>query len=100
MKSLFKLMILGGAAYLAVRFVRSQQASPGKAQGPTTKHGNAASGIEDAVQDADLVMGISDVDPTPLSGMGEAIDPDANAEAHNAGRKQRERMPVPGKNVL
>ena len=38
-------------------------------------------------------MGIADVDPVALSGMGEGIDPDANAAAHREIREQREKLP-------
>ena len=37
--------------------------------------------------------GISDVDPEPLMDMGEAVDPDAIAEAHESVKAQRERLP-------
>ena len=96
MKFLFKLAVVSGIAYLTVRLLESQQASgAGRA---TSKR--SAGGFADAAQDADVVMGISDVDPVPLSGMGEAIDPEANADAHNEMKQQRGRMPARGKNMI
>ena len=92
MKFLFKLAVVTGVAYLTVRLFSPRQASG-------ASRSKNIGGVANAVQDADLVMGISDVDPQPLSGMGEAIDPDANAEAHGASKQQRKRMPVSGKNL-
>ena len=44
--------------------------------------------------------GIADVDPGPLTQVSaEAIDPEATEEAHEQPRRQRERLPVPGKNL-
>lgn len=43
--------------------------------------------------------GLSEVDPQPLIGMGEAVDPDAVQAAHRDVRAQRDRLPVPGKNL-
>ncbi|MGH7338264.1 MAG: hypothetical protein ACREI7_11835, partial [Myxococcota bacterium] len=38
--------------------------------------------------------GIADVDPEPLMGIVEAIDPDAVTGAHRSVREQRERLPL------
>jgi hypothetical protein len=44
--------------------------------------------------------GISEVDPQPLTQVAaEAIDPDATRTAHEAIVEQRDRLPVPGKNI-
>jgi hypothetical protein len=49
---------------------------------------------------APAFTGISDVDPGPLTQISaEAIDPDATEEAHEQIRRQRERLPIPGKNL-
>jgi hypothetical protein len=46
------------------------------------------------------IAGISDVDPGPLTQVSaEAIDPEATEEAHEQPRRQRERLPMPGKNL-
>jgi hypothetical protein len=49
---------------------------------------------------APAFTGISDVDPGPLTQpSAEAIDPEATEEAHEQIRRQRERLPIPGKNL-
>ena len=49
---------------------------------------------------APAFTGIADVDPGPLTQVSaEAIDPEATEEAHEQPRRQRERLPVPGKNL-
>jgi hypothetical protein len=50
---------------------------------------------------ADMIAGIAEVDPQPLSQIsGEGIDPDATAAAHDEIPDQRERLPRHGKNIL
>ena len=46
-----------------------------------------------------MPQGISDVDPAPISQMTEAMDPVATKAAHQDIADQRERLPVPGKNL-
>lgn len=57
-------------------------------------------GIENALADADIVIGLADVDPVPLSPMLEAIDPDATERAHTTGQDQRERLPIRGRDFV
>jgi hypothetical protein len=45
-------------------------------------------------------MGIADVDPEPLLSVLEAVDPDATEAAHRDVIDQREKLAVPGKNIL
>jgi len=73
----------------AASFGDLDMASSG-ARGPARK--------AEVVTDA-AIVGISDVDPEPLTTMGEGIDPDAVDEAHRSVKEQRERLPVSGKNV-
>lgn len=61
-------------------------------------YGGPGAEREEIVTDA-AIIGISEVDPEPLAGMGEGIDPDAVDEAHRSVREQRERLPVSGKNL-
>lgn len=51
-------------------------------------------GIEAAVANPDVVIGLADVDPEPLSTVGEALDPEATKEAHESGQAQRDKLPV------
>jgi hypothetical protein len=44
-------------------------------------------------------QGISDVDPEPLMGVVETIDPDGVVLAHHTVVDQRERLPRPGENL-
>jgi hypothetical protein len=82
---MFKLLVLGLAAYGGVKLVRSVLADR-----------DAARVIEDpSITDAELVTdaGIADVDPVGLAGMGEGIDLDANEAANREIREQREKLP-------
>ena len=98
MKILSKLFVLGGVAATAIlvdrKLVRRRAMVSGGATPPSV--GGPVAGVVDAEI---LVVGISDVDPSGLVGMGEAIDPEANAEAHEAVDEQRARMPVRGRDV-
>lgn len=50
--------------------------------------------------DLQLPVGISEVDPQPLTQIAaEGIDPDATRAAHDEPREQRERLPVHGQNL-
>ncbi len=50
--------------------------------------------------DRQLPVGISEVDPQPLTQIAaEGIDPDATRAAHDEPREQRERLPVHGQNL-
>jgi hypothetical protein len=55
--------------------------------------------MTDRGADVAIAQGISQVDPEPLTQMGEAVDPDAIRAAHREIPEQRERLPIPGKNV-
>jgi len=81
MKSLFKLLAVGGIGYVVARAMR-----------PRPKR------EEDAMQ-ADSIGGLSEVDPEPISQMVEAMDPEATEDAHREVRDQRERLPVRGRNI-
>ena len=87
----FKLVVLGLAVYGGVMLVKRARARL------------EASAFEDVTDDpsiteAELVIvavesGISDVDPEGLMQMGEGIDLDANAAAHQDLQAQRDRFP-------
>ncbi|HEX8114406.1 MAG TPA: hypothetical protein VF516_42040 [Kofleriaceae bacterium] len=50
--------------------------------------------------DLQLPVGISEVDPQPLTQISaEGIDPDATRAAHDEPREQRARLPVHGQNL-
>jgi hypothetical protein len=61
-------------------FVRHRRATPGDISPPP-------------------LQGISDVDPSPLIGVVEGIDPDEVEAAHHTIIDQRERLPRPGENI-
>ena len=46
-----------------------------------------------------VIVGIAEVDPVPLSGMGEGIDRSAVEEAHRSVQEQRDKLPISGKNI-
>lgn len=72
-----KLFAVGGAMVAAERMMRRKRALKSTAN------------LDDELP----VAGISDVDPVPLMGMGEAADPDALEHAHHDIPDQRARMP-------
>lgn len=104
MKILSNLFVLAGVAAAAILVDRKMVRRRAQMGAGATPRGVGAAGnpAEPAVGVVDaeiLVVGISDVDPSGLVGMGEAIDPDANAEAHEAIDEQRARIPVRGRDV-
>jgi hypothetical protein len=97
MKLLIKMLGLGLIVAAAITYDRQRLRRAGRLDvGPL--------GARDADRDLEVVteaviVGIAEVDPEPLAGMGEGIDPDAVDEAHRSVREQRERLPVTGKNI-
>ena len=92
MKRMFKLFALAGAVYGVISLVRHLR-------GRAETHHEVTPPVRGAAIDPDTLVGISDVDPTGISQMVEAVDPDAIGAAHNAIEDQRDRMPVAGKNL-
>ena len=87
----FKLIVVGLAVYGAVMMVKRARARRGA---------SAFEGVSDdpSITEADLVIvavesGIAEVDPEGLMQMGEGIDLDANAAAHEDMKAQRDRFP-------
>lgn len=109
MKIFGKLLVLGGVAAAAILVDRKliRGGSSGGARDPLGAGATArgmragrAPGSTAGIVDAEiLVAGISEVDPGGLVGMGEAIDPEANEEAHESVGEQRARMPIRGRDV-
>lgn len=95
------------------RRLQQAQGAPGAdADAPNTSNASgadtheAAYGEEIAMEvdrdtgSASLPMGLADIDPEPLTQISaEAIDPDATQAAHDDLFMQRERLPIPGKNL-
>jgi hypothetical protein len=102
---LIKMLGIGLIVAAAISYDRHQLRRAGRldagSSGDPNAEGSAARGAgrgSEVVTDA-AIVGISDVDPEPLAGMGEGIDPDAVDEAHRSVQEQRDRLPVSGKNV-
>jgi hypothetical protein len=100
MRTVTRLLIFGsaiGAAVIAGRRRARRPLDEPDADLP------APDGVEDAppgADDAALPVGISEVDPQPLTQIsGEGIDPDATRAAHDEPRERRERLAIPGKNL-
>lgn len=86
MRLISKALALGGLAYAghrAYRHFSSRSRSGAPIEGDTQR---------DDAQDAELV-GISAVDPEPLTTMGEAVDPDAVTNAHQDLPDQADKLP-------
>lgn len=97
MKLLIKMLGLGLVVAAAITYDRQRLRRAGRLD-------VGSSGARDAGRDLEVVteaviIGISEVDPEGLAGMGEGIDPDAVDEAHRSVRDQRDRLPVTGKNI-
>ncbi len=93
MRLLSKLIIAGGLFYLGARYGRPLlRQLREKLEGEDFDD-------DDLVAEEVVVVGIAAVDPEPLSTMGEAVDPDAIAAAHQEVPDQLEQLPVRGKNV-
>ena len=108
MKPMTKVLALGtvaGAAVFATSWIARRRSfdervtrefpAVGTRDGAGVARTTAASETDDGVGRA----GISDVDPQPLMGMGEAVDPDAIESAHHELPDLRARLPQPGKNL-
>lgn len=91
MKLMIKLLALSGIVYAAILVDRKRR----RLSGADTM----SMSPDVAVMDADVIIGITEVDPEPLSSMLEALDPEATEGAHRDVQDQRDRMPVGGKNV-
>jgi hypothetical protein len=55
--------------------------------------------VADRDGDITLPIGLSEVDPEPLTYVVEAVDPDAVQAAHDEMTTLRERLPMPGKSL-
>lgn len=88
---MIKLLALSGIVYAAILVDRRRRQRMGG--------DSMAMSPDVAVMDADVIIGIAEVDPEPLSQMIEAMDPEATEGAHRDVQEQRGRMPVGGKNV-
>lgn len=103
MKIMTKLLALAGLVWTAILIDRRRQrrlgGRPGDAWGSDAKDRFGVP-LDAVVVEAELVTGIADVDPEPLTQVaGEGIDPSATRTAHRAVTEQRGRMPVRGKNI-
>ena len=93
MKLMFKLVALTGIVWCAI--LADRRLRPRLREVANDTFGAVGGDI----LDADLV-GISTVDPGPLTQIaGEGIDVDRNEAAHHDITAQRERLPIPGKNI-
>lgn len=97
-----KLLLLGGSvagAMWMARKVRNRRARFGAdldedlEEGLGEDLGDPAVIIERVTVVTAEPMGLSDVDPEPLTQFGEAIDPEATERAHEEIPAQRERLP-------
>lgn len=85
MRFISKALALGGLAYAGHRAYRHFTSG--------SRGARSDSEIDDGqIQDAEIV-GISSVDPQPLTTMGEAVDPDAVASAHRDVPDQAAKLP-------
>jgi hypothetical protein len=116
MKLLIKMLGLGLLVAAAITYDRSRLRRAGRLDAGFTGAfpdpgfpgadlaGVGSSGDDLGVADIEIItesviVGLADVDPEPLAGMGEGIDPDAVEEAHRSVKEQREGLPISGKNV-
>ena len=91
MKLVTKLFAFAGlVAAVILGDRRSQRRAKQLGKAPSSRAG---------IEDAELISGLSDVDPQPLTTFGEAVDPDATSEAHVEPASHRDRLPVRGKNI-
>lgn len=97
MKLLIKMLGLGLIVAAAITYDRQRLRRAGRLD-VLSSGARGASRHAGVVTEA-VIVGISEVDPEPLAGMGEGIDPDAVDEAHRSVREQRDRLPVTGKNI-
>lgn len=104
MRTAARLIIFGsaiGAAAMLGRRRRARQSpeEPGLRGAPVPAPDDAGD-ADPGTGDPPLPVGISEVDPQPLTQIsGEGIDPDATRAAHEEPRAQRARLAVPGKNL-
>ena len=95
--TLGKKLLIGGAAIGAALLLASRRRqATGSRPAARSPDSSDATG---RVVATSIPPGISDVDPQPLTYLTEAVDPDATRAAHEAISEQRERLPVPGKNL-
>lgn len=80
--------LLGATAATAIAIDRRRRQLTGRGAGAPRDLGVA----EMVIVDAEIV-GIADVDPQLLTQMGEAVDPDAVARAHEEIPEQRAKLP-------
>lgn len=97
MKLLIKMLGLGLVVAAAITYDRQRLRRAGRLDVGSSGARGAGRDLE-VVTEA-VIIGISEVDPEGLVGMGEGIDPDAVDEAHRSVRDQRDRLPVTGKNI-
>lgn len=103
MRTATKLILLGsaiGAAAMLGRRHRARQSSdePGLRGGPVPAPD--AGDADRGTGDPPLPIGISEVDPQPLTQISaEGIDPDLTRAAHEEPREQRERLAGLGQNL-
>jgi hypothetical protein len=96
MKLMFKLLVVSGIAFGAFLIMRGRRERLAPDREPVAP--NAIPDLEGTVLDAELVIGISQVDTSSFTQIaGEGIDLDT-ADALEP-RDQRERLPIRGKNV-
>jgi hypothetical protein len=91
MRLMTKLLALSGIIYAAILVDRRRRRG--------SVNDSIAMAPDVAVMDAEVIIGIAEVDPEPLSQMVEAMDPEATENAHRDVQEQRDRMPTSGKNV-
>lgn len=91
MRLLSKLLVVGGLIYVGTLIARR-----------FTQRADARMDEDDVgfdpVMEEVVIVGIADVDPEPLSTMGEAMDPDAVSAAHQAAPDRLGDLPGRGKN--
>jgi len=95
MKLMFKLVALTGIVWAAVLADR-------KLRPRLRAVANDTLGVSPLgeIFDADLITGIADVDPQPLTQIaGDGIDLDATEAAHHDIPAQRDRLPIAGKTI-
>jgi hypothetical protein len=103
--TLRKLLAIGVTMSLAIvlgarRRARASQRRGAETRGVPSPGSPEDFGLASERGVAPELTGISDVDPVPLTQLSaEAIDRDATEEAHQQILRQRERLPVPGKNL-
>ena len=93
MRTATKLLVFGSVIGAAVMIGRRR--APRNASAPREPEDTGA-----GAGDLPLPVGISEVDPQPLTQISaEGVDPDATQAAHDEPREQRERLPVHGQNL-